>query len=75
MRVLHGQSAISPEMAFRLERWLGVQHGGRAAVWFGMQAAYDLWNAERNARAILKKIKPLDLAAMQANDSACALGA
>lgn len=58
-RVLNGQSAISPEMALRLERWLGVEHGGRAGLWLGMQAAYDLWNAEKSARAVLKKIKPL----------------
>lgn len=63
-RVLHGQSAISPEMALRLERWLGVDYGGRASVWLGMQAAYDLWNAERSARAVLKQIKPVDLAAL-----------
>ena len=42
-RVLNGAAAVSPEMALRLERWLGVEHGGRADVWLGMQAAYDLW--------------------------------
>jgi addiction module HigA family antidote len=52
-RVLNGRAGISPEMALRLERWLGVEHGGRAGVWLGMQAAYDLWHAKRSARANL----------------------
>jgi addiction module HigA family antidote len=58
-RVLNGRAGISPEMALRLERWLGVEHGGRASVWLGMQAAYDLWQAQRSAKATLSKIKPL----------------
>jgi antitoxin HigA-1 len=28
-RVLHGHAGISPEMALRIERWLGVERGGR----------------------------------------------
>lgn len=58
-RVLNGKAAISPEMALRLERWLGVDHGGRASVWLAMQSACDLWVAERTAKAVLKRIKPL----------------
>lgn len=46
-RVLNGQAAISPEMALRLEAWLGVAHGGRADTWMSMQAAYDLWQARQ----------------------------
>ena len=61
-RVLNGKAAISPEMALRLERWLGVNHGGRASVWLAMQSAYDLWAAERTAKAVLKKIKPAEIA-------------
>lgn len=57
-RVLNGHAGISPEMALRLERWLGVNNGGRAGVWLGMQSAYDLWVAERAAKATLKRIKP-----------------
>ena len=60
-RVLNGKAAISPEMALRLERWLGVEHGGRANVWLAMQAACDLWVAQRTAKAVLKKIKPLEM--------------
>ena len=41
-RVLNGRAGISPEMALRLERWLGAAHGGRAGVWLAMQAQYDL---------------------------------
>ena len=58
-RVLNGRAGVSPEMALRLERWLGVDKGGRAEVWLRMQAAYDLWIAEKNSKAVLKKIKPL----------------
>ncbi|MDH5625972.1 MAG: HigA family addiction module antitoxin [Nitrospira sp.] len=46
-RVLHGRAAISPDMALRLEGWLGVKHGGRADVWLAQQAAYDLWQARK----------------------------
>lgn len=46
-RVLNGRAAISPEMALRLEGWLGVENGGRADLWIAQQAAYDLWNARK----------------------------
>jgi len=46
-RVLNGRAGISPEMALRLEGWLGVQHGGRADVWVAQQAAYGLWLARK----------------------------
>jgi antitoxin HigA-1 len=59
-RVLNGRAGISPEMALRLERWLGVEHGGRASLWLGMQAAYDLWQAQRSAKSIISKIKPVE---------------
>jgi addiction module HigA family antidote len=59
-RVLNGRAAVSPEMALRLERWLGVEHGGRAEVWLRMQSIYDLWTAEKTARPMLNKIKPVE---------------
>jgi addiction module HigA family antidote len=37
-KVVNGQSAISPEMAVRLEKAIG----GSADAWMRMQAAYDL---------------------------------
>ena len=46
-RVLNGRAAISPEMALRLEGWLGVENGGRADLWIAQQAAYDLWKARK----------------------------
>lgn len=65
-RVLNARAAISPEMALRLERWLGVENGGRAGVWLGMQGAYDLWQAQKTAKATLDKIKPLEVEALTA---------
>lgn len=44
-RVLNGRAAISPEMALRLEGWLGVENGGSADLWIAEQAVYDLWKA------------------------------
>lgn len=57
-RVLNGRAGISPEMALRIEGWLGVENGGRADVWLGMQVAYDLWQARvqgapKVARAVI----------------------
>lgn len=46
-RVLNGHAAISPEMALRIEAWLGVERGGRADVWLAEQTAYDLWHARQ----------------------------
>jgi addiction module HigA family antidote len=47
-RVLNGHAAISPEMARRIEAWLGPDRGGRAELWLGMQLDYDLRVAEQN---------------------------
>ena len=44
-RVLNCRAAISPEMALRIEGWLGVENGGRADLWLGQQTSYDLWKA------------------------------
>jgi addiction module HigA family antidote len=46
-RVLNGRAAISPEMALRIEAWLGKERGGDARVWLAEQRAYDLWQAEQ----------------------------
>lgn len=46
-RVLNGRAGISPEMALRIEGWLGVENGGRADVWLAQQAAHDLWKARK----------------------------
>ena len=54
-RVLNGRAAISPEMALRLEKWLGIENGGRADLWMAEQAAYDLWQVRIKFKA---KIAP-----------------
>ncbi|HEY1394165.1 MAG TPA: HigA family addiction module antitoxin [Methylibium sp.] len=41
-RVINGRAGISPEMALRLQAWLGVERGGDARVWLAQQIAYDL---------------------------------
>ncbi len=46
-RVLNSRAAISPEMALRLEAWLGIENGGSADAWLGQQMAYDLWHARQ----------------------------
>ncbi|SFI96451.1 HigA family addiction module antitoxin [Nitrosomonas sp. Nm34] len=61
-RVLNGRAAISPEMALRLECWLGVENGGSADLWIAQQAAYDLWNARK---AGLPKVKRVDIRSAQ----------
>lgn len=62
-RVLNGHAAISPEMALRLEGWLGIENGGRADAWIAQQAAFDLWKAREAGaptvqRANLQPVNP-----------------
>jgi antitoxin HigA-1 len=59
-RVLNGHAAISPEMALRIEKWLGVENGGSADLWLAEQASYDLWQARSKFNA---KVKPVELLA------------
>lgn len=54
-RVVNGRAAISPEMALRLEGWLGVENGGRADLWIAQQAAYDLWQARKAGKPKVKR--------------------
>lgn len=44
-RLLNEHAGISPEMALRLECWLGKDNGGSALSWIKMQLEYDLWKA------------------------------
>jgi addiction module HigA family antidote len=66
-RVLNGRAAISPEMALRIEAWLGVERGGEARVWLAEQNAYDMWQAEQRFKAKPLHVQPapdlLDVAA------------
>ncbi len=41
--IIRGKSAVSPDMALRLEK----AFGGGAAMWLGMQSAYDLAQARK----------------------------
>ncbi|MDL2336455.1 MAG: HigA family addiction module antitoxin [Pseudomonadota bacterium] len=50
-RVLNARAAISPEMALRIEAWLGVDRGGEARLWLAEQNAYDMWQAEQRFKA------------------------
>jgi addiction module HigA family antidote len=50
-RVLNGRAAISPEMALRIEAWLGIDRGGEARLWLAEQNAYDMWQAEQRFKA------------------------
>ncbi|EPS8492378.1 HigA family addiction module antitoxin [Yersinia enterocolitica] len=43
-RVMRGESAISPEMAVKLEA-AGI---GTARHWLAMQSGYDLWHAQQD---------------------------
>lgn len=54
-RVLNGRAAISPEMALRIEQWLGAENGGRADIWLAEQASYDLWQARRSFKQKVKR--------------------
>jgi len=62
-RVLNGRAAISPEMALRIEAWLGVKRGGEARLWLAEQSAYDIWQAEQRLKTTPIHVKPAPLAA------------
>lgn len=63
-RVLNGKAAISPEMALRIEAWLGVKNGGSASLWLAQQSAYDLWKARKSIKPKVKHARiPVLLAA------------
>jgi len=62
-RVLNGRAAISPEMALRIEAWLGVERGGDARVWLAEQTAFDMWHAQQRMKADKVKVKPAPVAA------------
>ena len=51
-RILNGRAAISPEMALRIEAWLGVARGGEARLWLAEQSAYDVWHARQRFKAV-----------------------
>ena len=61
-RVLNGHAAISPEMALRIEAWLGVERGGEAHLWLAEQSAYDVWQAAQRFVNVPMNVQPAPLA-------------
>jgi len=57
-RMLNGRAAISPDMALRLEAWLGADRGGDARVWLAQQSGYDVWQAEQRFKATPMRVQP-----------------
>ena len=57
-RVINGRAAISPEMALRLEAWLGKERGGHADAWIAGQCAYDMWQAEQKFKKSPLHVQP-----------------
>ncbi len=56
-RVINGRAAISPDMALRIEAWLGADRGGNARVWLAQQSAYDVWQAEQRFKATPMRVQ------------------
>ena len=63
-RVLNGRAAISPEMALRIEAWLGVARGGEARLWLAEQSAYDVWQAAQRFEATPMQVQPAPVATL-----------
>ena len=57
-RVLNARAAISPDMALRIEAWLGIERGGEARLWLAEQSAYDVWQAEQRFKASPMHVQP-----------------
>ena len=72
-RVLNGRAAISPEMALRIEAWLGVARGGEARLWLAEQSAYDVWQAAQRFKAAPMHVQPAPMAACFFCPSQCGL--
>lgn len=54
-RVISGASAVSPELALRIETVIG----GGGDVWLRMQAAHDMARVRRRAREITLNLRPV----------------
>lgn len=57
-RVINGRAAISPDMALRIEAWLGVERGGDARVWMAEQSAFDMWQAAERFKTAPMRVQP-----------------
>ena len=65
LRVLNSRAAISPEMALRIEAWLGVARGGEARLWLAEQGAYNVWQAKQRFKAVPMHVQAATLAALR----------
>jgi addiction module HigA family antidote len=59
-RVLNGSAGTSPEMALRIEGWLGVDRGGRADLRIAKQASFDLWQARAHGAPHVERAYDLE---------------
>ena len=57
LRLIKGQSNVSPDMALRLSKGLGRS----SESWLAMQGSYNLWHARKTAN--LDEIEPLVITA------------
>jgi addiction module HigA family antidote len=48
--ILNGRSPITPEVALRIEAWLGAANGAVARLWLAQQSAYDRWQAQQRCK-------------------------
>lgn len=58
-RILAETAAVTPGMALRLGKFCA----NGPEIWLRMQAAYDLWHAERSLKSEIARIKPATAAA------------
>lgn len=56
-RVIAGDSAISPELALRLE----IVIGGGAEAWASMQAIHDVAQVRRRSASLRRRLAPVDV--------------
>ncbi len=66
-RVLNARAAISPDMALRIEAWLGVERGGEARLWLAEQSAYDVWQAQQRYVTMPMHVQMAPVAARNLN--------
>ena len=64
-RVLNARAAISPDMALRIEAWLGKDRGGEARLWLAEQSAYDMWQASLKFKSSPMRVQPAPLVMSQ----------
>ena len=55
-KIVNGSGAVTPEMAMRLE----LAFGASAQSWLGHQAAYDLWQLERQRGQLAKQVHAVE---------------